>query len=114
MKATSQKSSGFYPKRLLVATAALLLPSALLAQPFPDTPPPTVTAAQDMAQMQWQLGIAFPNLVPKLQDPNRITTYNARPSNAASPENNWTDDRGNTITRTGSGHWNNYDDVPEA
>jgi hypothetical protein len=45
-----------------------------------------------------------------LQDPNRTTSNGARPSNLADPEGNWTDNASNTITRSGFGLWNNYDD----
>jgi hypothetical protein len=92
---------------------ALLVPHGSLMAQFAPTPSASTTITVDRDQMAWQLGVTFPTLVPKLEDPNRTTSLNARPSNAASPEGNWTDDKGNTITRSGWGLWNNYDDVPE-
>lgn len=105
------------PQKNLLSAALLLAAfgSALstYAQ-FDPVPGASVNRTTDMAQMQWQLGLTWPTLPPKLQDINRTTSYNARPSNAASPEGNWTDDNAQTITRSGAGLWNNYDDVAEA
>lgn len=101
-----------HPFLLLVLLGALLLrlsPAAAQA-PFPDFPPIGVTAAQDQQQMVWQLGITFPTLSPKLEDPNR--PMNAYPSSPTNPEGNWTNAAGHTITRSGFGLWNNYDDIP--
>lgn len=56
---------------------------------FPDFPPDDVTRTMDRDQMMWQLGISFPELPPKLEDPNRPDS--AWPSNASNPEVNWTD-----------------------
>jgi hypothetical protein len=56
---------------------------------FPDFPPDDVTRTMDRDQMMWQLGISFPELPPKLEDPNRPDS--AWPSNASNPEGNWTD-----------------------
>ncbi|GGF19446.1 hypothetical protein GCM10011383_33780 [Hymenobacter cavernae] len=77
---------------------------------FPSFPPTNVTNVQDRDQMVWQLGITFPTLPPKMQDPNKPT--GAYPSNPADPEGNWTNAAGHTITRSGFGLWNNYDDKP--
>src|SRR5215471_5566647 len=75
---------------------------------FPDFPPNNVTSTMDRNQMVWQLGISFPTLPPKLEDPNR--PLDAWPVDPANPEGNWTDAAGNTITRSDFGLWNNYHD----
>lgn len=63
--------------------------------------------------MLCQLGISFPVLPPRLQDPNR--PVNAWPLNAANPEGNWTDPLGHTVVRTNFGLWHTYDsDAGEA
>jgi hypothetical protein len=76
---------------------------------FPAFPPSNVTDAQDRNQMMWQLGLSFPSLPPKLQDAN--APPNAHPADVLNPEGNWTDAAGHTITRSGHGLWNNYDDI---
>ncbi|WP_324679103.1 T9SS type A sorting domain-containing protein [Hymenobacter sp. GOD-10R] len=97
---------------LIAIAIAVLLATVVHAQtPFPSFPPSNVTAVQDRDQMVWQLGITFPTLPPKLQDPNK--PRRAYPSNPTDPEGNWRDSLGNTITRSGFGLWNNYDDKPE-
>jgi hypothetical protein len=75
---------------------------------FAEFPPSDVTATQDRDQMMWQLGVSFPQLPPKLEDP--IRPANAWPRDESAPEENWTDADGNTITRSGFGLWVNYDD----
>jgi len=62
----------------------------------------------DRDQMLWQLGIAFPQLPPKLEDPH--APQNAFPLDASNPEGNWTDSTGHIITRSPFGLWNNYSD----
>jgi len=79
--------------------------SVLFAQ-YPIFPPSNVTNTIDRDQMVWQLGLSFPNLSSKLNDPN--APLNAHPSDSLKPENNWTDDAKHTITRSGHGLWNNY------
>jgi len=76
---------------------------------FPPFPPSNVTSVQARDQMMWQLGLSFSTLPPKLQDAN--APPNSYPSNASNPEGNWTDSAGHTITRSGHGLWNNYDDA---
>ncbi|MGI4743796.1 MAG: T9SS type A sorting domain-containing protein [Janthinobacterium lividum] len=99
-----------HPLRLtLFALTSTLLALPTLAQ-SPAFPPATVTRTQDLAQMAEQLSIVFPTLPSKLVDPNR--PMNAYPSDATKPEDNWTDAAGHTITRSGFGLWNNYDDTP--
>jgi hypothetical protein len=78
---------------------------------FPSFPPDNVTNTMDRDQMMWQLGLSFPALPPKLQDPNAPPS--SWPSNASDPEGNWTDGAGHTITRSGYGLWSNYDDVTQ-
>jgi len=62
----------------------------------------------DRNQMMWQLGLSFPPLPGKTIDPN--APRNSYPSDALNPEGNWTNAAGHTITRSGWGLWNNYDD----
>ena len=78
---------------------------------FPVFPPDDVTHTMDRDQMLQQLGISFPDLPSKLDDPK--APPNAFPSDSTKPENNWTDKAGHTITRSGFGLWNNYDDLPQ-
>ena len=99
----------FYFKRYILQIAALLF--LLLVQvhaQFPAFPPSNVTNSQDRDQMLWQLGLSYPNLPSKLQDPN--APQNAYPVKSSNPEGNWTDTAGHTIVRSGHGLWNNYDD----
>lgn len=70
-------------------------------------PDATITAAQDRDHMMCELGLTFPSLPPRLQDPNR--PVNAWPVNAANPEGNWTDPLGHTVVRTNFGLWHTYD-----
>jgi cell wall-associated NlpC family hydrolase len=103
--------------------------------PFPEVPPADVSAADDLKQMMWQMGFAYPDLpdktthynevvLPKLQAFGSDVTF--KPGHADKPEGNWTwatgttttwphaDGTGDnlvgsaTVTRTGDGFWNNY------
>jgi hypothetical protein len=59
--------------------------------------------------MMEQLGLSFPTVPAKLNDPNKPPyTW---PSKASNPDNNWTDFAGHIITRSGFGLWNNYSDI---
>jgi len=63
--------------------------------------------------MMCALGLIFPPMPPRLEDPNR--PVNAWPVNAANPEGNWTDPLGHTVVRTNFGLWHTYDsDAGEA
>jgi hypothetical protein len=112
MKLTDSK----FTRAILALIAGLLLSGiAARAQNCnnPSFPPSNVTITQDRDQMMCQLGITFPpGLADCRLDPNRPVSRNARPNNAAAPCGNWTDDSGYTITRSGFGLWNNYDDYP--
>lgn len=57
--------------------------------------------------MLCRLGLTFPSLPPRLEDPNR--PVNAWPVSAANPEGNWTDPLGHTVVRTNFGLWHTYD-----
>lgn len=74
---------------------------------LPAIPDATITAAQDRDRMMCRLGLTFPLLPPRLEDPNR--PVNAWPVNAANPEGNWTDPLGHTVVRTNFGLWHTYD-----
>ena len=74
---------------------------------LPAFPTTTITTTQDRDQMLCQLGITFPILPPRIQDPNR--PMNATPRDLANPEGNWTDPRGHLVTRTAFGLWHTYD-----
>lgn len=67
-----------------------------------------VTATEDRDQMMAQLGVSFPELPAKQDDPNKPA--NAWPADASNPEGNWTDANGNVITRSSFGLWVTYDD----
>lgn len=100
----------FTPRFLKHTLASLLLlgsASTAFAQ-FAAKPSDEVTATEDRNQMMDQLGIEFPELPPKLEDPNRPA--NAWPRDADEPDGNWTDADKNTITRTAFGLWVTYDD----
>lgn len=75
---------------------------------FPEFPPDDVTRTMDRDQMMWQLGISFPGLPPKMEDPNKPDS--TWPASSSNPEGNWTDSERRTFTRSGHGLWNNYDD----
>jgi hypothetical protein len=106
MKITNEKRATMR----LTSSGALLL-AALTAQAqvceLPAVPDGTITATQDRDQMMCQLGITFPVLPPRLEDPNR--PVNAWPVSAANPEGNWTDSRRHTVVRTNFGLWHTYD-----
>jgi hypothetical protein len=89
----------FYYSILVILTAALFANSSLNAQ----------TNVQDRDQMMEQLGLSFPTLPAKLNDPNK-PPY-SWPLKASNPDNNWTDFAGHIITRSGFGLWNNYSDI---
>jgi hypothetical protein len=70
-------------------------------------PDATITPTQDRDQMMCQLGITFPVMPARSDDPNK--PVNAWPVNAANPEGNWTDSRGHVVLRTNFGLWHTYD-----
>ena len=57
-----------------------------------------------------QLGISFPKLPSKQEDPNRPP--NTHPADPSNPEGNWAGDNYHTVMRSDFGLWNNYDDTP--
>ncbi|HEU5137184.1 MAG TPA: cadherin repeat domain-containing protein [Steroidobacteraceae bacterium] len=71
---------------------------------FPDA---TVTSVIDRDHMMCTMGLQFPVLPPRLDDPNKPP--NAQPLNPANPEGNWTDSRRHTVVRTSFGGWHTYD-----
>src|SRR5688500_3620935 len=93
----------------LTLAGGLLMPLISQAQncSLPAVPDGTITSAQDRDHMLCQLGISFPVLPPRLQDPNR--PVNAWPVDEANPEGNWTDPLGHTVVRTNFGLWHTYD-----
>jgi hypothetical protein len=113
MKSTSAKLN-----LTIIALAIVMFASSLTAQAqdcsnLPPFPTGSVTAAQDRDRMLCQLGITFPTLPPRIEDPNR--PVNAQPVNPANPEGNWTDPRRHTVVRTAFGLWHTYDsDAGEA
>ncbi len=92
----------------LASLFALALTTAVIAADFPARPPADVTRVMDRDQMMAQLGVTFPELPSRLDDPNKPT--NAWPTDEANPDANWTDAKSNTITRGGFGLWVTYDD----
>lgn len=94
--------------RILLA-APLLAPLAAFAQvcDLPDVPDSTITSVQDRDRMLCQLGIAFPIMPPRVDDPNR--PVNSTPANPANTEGNWTDPRRHVVLRTNFGLWHTYD-----
>ncbi len=71
---------------------------------FPDG---TVTNVMDRDRMMCQVGVQFPVLPLRLDDPNKPA--NAWPRDPNNPEGNWTDSRGHTVVRTSFGLWHTYD-----
>ena len=117
MKAEFEDDGELSGSRIRLLSARLLSPVFCLLPlsisfpqtQFPDVPPNNVTNVQDRDQMMWQLGLSFPELPPKLRDPNAPAgTY---PSDSLKPDGNWTDAAGHIVTRSAWGLWNNYDDV---
>src|SRR5262245_26169625 len=106
MKSISSKLSRTTLALLVITFVAPLTAQAQNCD-LPPFPTSAVTTAQDRDRMLCQLGISFPSLPPRIQDPNR--PVNARPSNPANPEGNWTDSRGHTVVRTAFGLWHTYD-----
>ena len=99
------------PFRLVLGFLTASLGSAHFAhaqtcdQPaFPDG---TITAVQDRDRMLCQLGISFPALPPRAEDPNR--PVNSTPVDPANTEGNWTDPKGHIVLRTSFGLWHTYD-----
>jgi hypothetical protein len=104
------KFNGVTHYGLVKILAAVWLPFFFIVNAqFPDFSPDDVSYIQDRDQMMWQLGLSFPKLPPKLQDKN--APANSFPADETNPEGNWTDSSGYTITRSGYGLWNNYDDI---
>lgn len=91
--------SGFYGSILMLLTALLLSTFTVNAQ----------TNTSDRDNMMKQLGLSFPTLPAKPDDPNKPA--NTWPSHASNPQSNWTDSAGHTITTSGHGLWNNYSDL---
>ncbi|MFC1569657.1 alpha/beta hydrolase family protein [bacterium] len=97
-----------YDSFILKSLILCLLTGFIHAQ-FPDFPPDTVSHQMDRDQMIWQLGLSYPSLPPKPNDPN--APQNGFPADSSNPDGNWTDLSGHVITRSGFGLWNNYDDT---
>ncbi|MBN2012275.1 acetylxylan esterase [candidate division KSB1 bacterium] len=95
----------------ITLSAILLLSVPNTFAQFPDFPPDSVNRTQDRDQMMWQLGLKFPQLPTKLNDPN--APPNTYPADSLNPEGNWTDAAGHIITRSSYGLWNNYDDTSD-
>ena len=74
---------------------------------LPAVPDATITTTQDRDRMMCQLGLTFPTMPPRIDDPNR--PVNATPVSAANTEGNWTDPRGHVVLRTNFGLWHTYD-----
>ena len=104
-------SAGEFGMRIKKIFAIIITTGTFAYSQFPVFPPDDVTHTMDRDQMLQQLGISFPDLPSKLDDPK--APPNAFPSDSTKPENNWTDKAGHTITRSGFGLWNNYDDLPQ-
>ncbi len=102
------KSTLSYQRIIIVTVLCLSIAVIESYAQFPEFPPDNPTRVMDRDQMIWQLGISFPSLPPKLEDPN--APDNAWPADSSRPEGNWTDAQNHTITRSGFGLWNNYDD----
>lgn len=102
--------SKHYQKVLGIAVTLMLSTLTLVHAQFPDFPPEDVDRVMDRDQMLDQLGITFPELPPKTEDPN--APDDAYPRDEDNPDGDWTDDMGtgNTITRSSWGLWNNYHD----
>jgi (4-O-methyl)-D-glucuronate---lignin esterase len=106
MRSTSARLT----QAISVLLVALFLPSLTTRAQncdLPAFPNSTITTTQDRDRMLCQLGIIFPTLPPRIEDPNR--PVNAMPQNPANPEGNWTDSRRHTIVRTAFGLWHTYD-----
>jgi hypothetical protein len=87
-----------------------LIPTSAAAQDCTSQPPApsaSTTTTQDRDHMLCQLGITFPTLPPRIQDPN--APVNAFPQNPSNTEGNWTDPRGHVVVRTNFGLWHTYD-----
>ncbi|MEE2692107.1 MAG: cadherin repeat domain-containing protein, partial [Pseudomonadota bacterium] len=97
-------------------TVAFLPAMPALAQVcdgLPDFPTSSVTSTQDRDRMMCQLGLSYPALPPRIEDPT--APVNAMPRDPANPEGNWTDPPRHTIVRTAWGLWHTYDsDAGEA
>jgi hypothetical protein len=91
---------GFYSSTPIILIALLLSASIVNAQ--------SPTNTQDRDQMMHQLGLSFPTVPAKLNDPNK--SAHTWPS-GSDPQGNWTDSAGHTITTSGHGLWNNYSDI---
>jgi hypothetical protein len=94
-----------FPEKRAAVTALFILFAGSSYAQFPDFPPDTVDHVMDRDQMVWLLGISFPQLPAKQDDPNRPS--GVFPSDQANPEGNWTDSAQHTITSSGFGLWNN-------
>jgi hypothetical protein len=78
---------------------------------YPATPTASTAAADDMNQMMCQLGLSFPFVPDSLTDTNRPPS--AYPASAGSPEGNWRNFYGHTITKSVWGLWNNFEDTSD-
>ncbi|CDM65124.1 hypothetical protein PYK22_01122 [Pyrinomonas methylaliphatogenes] len=108
---TSRRSAACLSASLGALIVSLLLEGTIIAQDCSildlQFPTASVTATQDRDRMLCLLGIKFPTLPPRIEDPNR--PVNAWPRDPANPEGNWTDPRGHLVTRTPFGLWTTYD-----
>src|SRR5690606_23682126 len=104
---TSRRSAACLSASLGALIVSLLLEGTIIAQDCSildlQFPTASVTATQDRDRMLCLLGIKFPTLPPRTEDPNR--PVNAWPRDSANPEGNWTDPRGHLVTRTPFGLW---------
>jgi hypothetical protein len=111
MKRTRLSFDWFVPALL----AALMFSGAgVKAQQYTtNNPPPAfpadnTTLDMDRDQMMYQVGVRFAFGPPKLTDTN--APAGVYPADTNNPEGNWQDLYGHTVTTSGWGLWNNYDE----
>jgi hypothetical protein len=96
-------------KRFINLIPVFFIYSFLNAQDkFPEFPPNDVDFKMDRDQMLYQLGITFPELPAKTEDPKR--PLNAWPADSTNPQGNWQDAQGRFVARSSFGLWTNYDE----
>ena len=91
---------------LSIILSIILLLSLNAQEKVPEFPPDDVDFTMDRDQMLWQLGITFPELPVKMDDPNNPD--NAWPSDSTNPNGNWRNAENSFIARSGFALWSNY------
>jgi hypothetical protein len=111
MKTTTRKFNQVFSALLAAFSVSVIAAKAQNCGSYPAVPASSTSVSDDMNQMMCQLGLTYPTLPAKLVDTNRPPS--AFPVSAGSPQGNWQNFYGHTITESAWGLWNNFEDTSD-